>query len=262
MMLEEDNFMKEDWNVYDIYKESIENGSVIEIDKQYRIYIMIDSGDREKIKKCFTEVWEGIPKEHKDILFRYWDSKPYRHVRINVLLKSMTSGQAWQGKEIEFNAKDFDELPESACRFLIAHELGHCMLYAQGIKLDSVDHDIGRARYCDSTGHFWGYKQDHENEADRWARAWGQTMDILANGFILPDLSIPDDLLVEYDYTLKLSCSGVIGLLEKQDIKEGARIQTLLQQADDKRIIKLTVRRENSSEEQEISLNNPVWDNT
>lgn len=47
MMPEEENLMNEDW------KKFIENGSVIEIDKQYRIYIMIDSGDREKIKALY-----------------------------------------------------------------------------------------------------------------------------------------------------------------------------------------------------------------
>lgn len=117
------------------------------------------------------------------------------------------------------------------------------MLYAQGIKLDSVYHDIGRALYCDSTGHFGGYTQ-------------------------LPDQGDFDDL-VDYNYALELelSCSGTIGLFENQsieDIKEGARILMLLQKADNSciEVRKFTVKRENSSEEQEISLNNPVWDNT
>lgn len=189
----------------------------------------------------------------------------------------MPSGQNRQGKEIEFNAKHFDELSESACRFLIAHELGHCMQYAQGIKPCASRHDNlsdDKVSYCDSDGNFWGYKEDIENDANRWARVWGQSENDLkaweqsklesklANGFVLPDQGNFDDL-VDYDYTLELSCSGVIGLLEKQnieDIKEGARILMLLQKADVKEVIKFTVKRECGSEERkEISLNNPIW---
>jgi len=217
--------MNENWELHfqDVILKCLDAGKMIEIDENYRIYVNTLSGNAEKFKRCFIRTWSSIPEKHKALLFSYWNKQSqlgYCPMELSIYCSdNVYATTELKGTQIKFNSHYFDEMPESACQFYIAHELGHCMQAALGIhsiEKDGIPHSFSiqnnHIAYADSNGDFWGYTEEHENDADRWAIAWEQDK-MPTKTIPLPDQS--DDSLVWIDYELLVSYEGMIGVEDK-----------------------------------------------
>lgn len=217
--------MPDVWNdVYNnIILKDINSGCTFEIDKDYRLYACVinKNHDYEKFIKCFKDVWVNIPKQHKEKMFNLWSNQVmgYCSILFSNLWRDCAVSHAQtrkNGNEIEFNSETISSMTDEGCRFVIAHELGHVMQRANGLRpyidQNGIPFDIcqtlKRTPYCDTDGIFWGYTTDIEWDADRWARAWGQKNDLM-----LPDQS--DESLILYEFVMSLKYQfGIIGVTE------------------------------------------------
>lgn len=218
--------MSDVWN--DVYNNKILNdidkGFVFEIDKDYRLYICVinRNHDYEKFIKCFKDVWLNIPKQQKEKMFGLWSNQAMGYCSISFLNLWRDSAVSHaqtrnNGNEMEFNSETISSMTDGGCRFIIAHELGHVMQRANGLRPFEdpngipfeVSQLLRKVSYRDADGNFWGYTEDIEFDADRWARAWGEKRET-----VLPDQYNED--LILYEFTMSLHYqAGIIGVKEE-----------------------------------------------
>jgi|SRR5665213_1145590 len=110
-------------------------------DKPFALTVFCGDGDR--FARLFTETWFQLPPAARTSILTHWTQEDNPEIWIefsNAWRKCATryAEICCRGCELNFNAQEFDGMPEAVAKAVIAHELAHAFQYATG-KDQAVD---------------------------------------------------------------------------------------------------------------------------
>jgi hypothetical protein len=120
---------------------------------RHDIRLMAWQGDGERFARQFIETWKLIPLAARRRMLALWKSFqanlpfcPFLELLDDWSTREVKAGLstaqvAMGGRQIRFHAGEFAEMPDGACRWIIAHELAHVLQLATGREMGDDDSD-------------------------------------------------------------------------------------------------------------------------
>jgi hypothetical protein len=110
---------------------------------RHRVYLEVSAGDGPRFAKLFRTTWKRLPLWSRRLLLKYWTwgvpcfgvlFRPRIELTDSPILNQQVVGATLlRGNEIKFRARHVDRMPDAVVQVLIAHELVHVVLIADGI---------------------------------------------------------------------------------------------------------------------------------
>lgn len=141
-------------------------------------------GDDERFARLVRSTWFQIPYGHRRKMIEFWRSSqsraaPYWNPTFSLLVDwarrtpGMLGFCTGHGRELRFYAPAVDKMPDEVVRTLIAHEIGHVFVLANGSASD-MDEESEEIEVRFLNDDWWGFD---EAGIDEWMQAEGQTID-------------------------------------------------------------------------------------
>ncbi|MBI5445631.1 MAG: hypothetical protein HY900_31000, partial [Deltaproteobacteria bacterium] len=159
-----------------------------------RVALFVAAGDGSRFKRLFRETWKRIPLGSRRALCKLWRNIPpewsLAH-RVEVVLDAPCNVNAtrhpdgWayarchrdlpsiHGRVFSFSGPHLDEMPDEEARVLIAHELCHAWLRAEGRSFPGDEAGGREHAEVSSRLHEWGFD---EGALQAWADSSGEAI--------------------------------------------------------------------------------------
>jgi hypothetical protein len=94
-------------------------------------------GDGDRFARLFTETWFKLPPTARTSILTHWkqEENPIIWMEFSNAWRNCATRYAeigCRGCELNFDADEFDGMPEAVAKAVIAHELAHAYQYATG----------------------------------------------------------------------------------------------------------------------------------